>query len=273
MAQYTLTYSENSGGWPSFYSYDPEYMIGMNNYFYTFSGGNLYRHNVNPLRNTYYGVAGNLAPSTMTSVFNQAPVTNKIFKTLQIEGDDSWAATFQTDLQTGEIKKDWFEKKEFDWFAFIRYFDPTPAANAQFNLRSVGGIGLITNVVNVGGTVYTVTFDAEVGTIISDGDIFYQIDTTAAPPVTPQMAGTITAHSGNTITIDIATPVGSIIPTVAGGPPPPGNPYTNLGAYVKNALAESYGILGHYSAFTLTNDSTSPVELFSVESDIMKSYP
>lgn len=268
MADYTLTYSETSMGWPSFYSFYPDWMIGMNNYFYTFKGGNLYRHNVNPLRNTYYGV---FQASTVSSVFNQAPVTNKLFKTLQLEADDSWGAVVATDLQTGEIQKDWFEKKEFDWFGYIRYFDPIPAANTQFNLRSVNGIGRIISVVNVAGTVYLVTFDAEVGTIISDGDIFYEIDTTAPIPVTPIMCGTITAHTNTTVTVDIATPVGSVAPTAAGGPPPA--PFTNLGCYVKNALAESYGVLGHFMEFTLTNDSTDPVELFSVESDIMKSYP
>ena len=268
MADYTLTYSENSGGFPSFYSFYPDWMIGMNNYFYTFKGGNLYCHNVNPLRNTYYGV---YQASSISSVFNQAPVTNKIFKTLQLEADDSWAATVITDLQTGEIQKDWFEKKEFDWFGYIRYFDPVPAANAQFNLRSVSGIGRMISVVNVVGTTYLITFDAEVGTIISDGDVFYQIDTTAVPPVIPVMCGTVTAHTNNTVTVDIATPVGSVAPTAPGGPPPA--PFTNLGCYVKNALAESYGVLGHFMEFTLTNDSTEAVELFSVESDIMKSYP
>jgi len=28
---YTLTFSENSKGWPSFYSFKPEMMVGMNN--------------------------------------------------------------------------------------------------------------------------------------------------------------------------------------------------------------------------------------------------
>jgi hypothetical protein len=32
-------------------------------------------------------------------------------------------------------------------------------------------------------------------------------------------------------------------------------------------------VLGYYMEFTLTNSNTSPVELFSVGSDIMKSYP
>ena len=44
---YTLTYNPDAsgmlskeGGWPSFYSFMPDYMIGMNNYFYSFKRGN-----------------------------------------------------------------------------------------------------------------------------------------------------------------------------------------------------------------------------------------
>ena len=44
MPDYTLTYSENSNGWPSFYSYMPEYLVGLNNYLYSFSGGNIFQH-------------------------------------------------------------------------------------------------------------------------------------------------------------------------------------------------------------------------------------
>ena len=47
---YTLSYSDKSEGWPSFYSFIPDFMIGMNSYFYTFSGGNLYRHNTKAMQ-------------------------------------------------------------------------------------------------------------------------------------------------------------------------------------------------------------------------------
>jgi len=270
MADYTLTYSEGAEGFPSFYTFYPDWMIGMNTYFYSFNGGNLFRHNVNPTRNEYYGQPGT---SSITGVFNKEPLMNKIFKTIQLESDDKWTATFASDLQTGEIQEDWLEKKESDWFGFIRYFDPEPAANTQFNLRSVSGIGRMISVVNVVGTTYLITFDAEVGTQISDGDVFYQIDTTVPPPppIIPVMCGTVIAHTATTVTVDIATPVGSVAPTAPGGPPPA--PFTNLGCYVKNALAESYGVLGHYMEFTLTNNNTEPVELFSVLSDVMRSYP
>ena len=42
---------------------------------------------------------------------------------------------------------------------------------------------------------------------------------------------------------------------------------------IKNSIAESHGILGHYAEFTLTNTNTVAVELFAVDSDIMKSFP
>ena len=53
---YTISYDPGVQGFPSFYSYQPDYMMGMNSYFYTFKNGNLYRHNTNETRNQYYGV-------------------------------------------------------------------------------------------------------------------------------------------------------------------------------------------------------------------------
>ena len=52
---YTLTFSPGYQGWPSFYSYEPEYIQHMNQYLYTFKGGTIYRHNTNATRNEYYG--------------------------------------------------------------------------------------------------------------------------------------------------------------------------------------------------------------------------
>ena len=77
---YTLSYSETSKGWPSFYSFNPDFMIGMNSYFYSFKGGNIWRHNTGANRNTYYG---QFSRATIRSVFNPEPTLSiKLFKTL-----------------------------------------------------------------------------------------------------------------------------------------------------------------------------------------------
>ena len=72
--------------------------------------------------------------------------------------------------------------------------------------------------------------------------------------------------TSNTITVDVSqTP-----PPV----PPLANPQQDDAIlYYKNSVAESNGVRGYYMEFTLTNDSTTPVELFSVGSSVMKSYP
>jgi hypothetical protein len=144
MAEYTLTYSDAFKGFPSFYSFIPDYMIGMNNYFYTFKGGDLYRHNVNERRNSFYDVDYN---SKMISVFNDMPLENKLFKTINLESSfagasHAWGGTFDTDVQTtGFIDAAWFEKKEGSWFAFMRNEANTPSLSSDYVLRSLSGLG------------------------------------------------------------------------------------------------------------------------------------
>ena len=256
MANKTLTYKDDITGWVSFYSYYPDWMIGMNNYFYTFKGGNLYRHNVNPLRNTFYGV---YTPSTVQSVFNVSPLENKLFKTINLEGDDKWAVTLETDLQySGFIQSTWFEKKEASFFAFIRN-----NTVGQLALRSVNGIGRSTSV--TGGNVINFAISIEIGSIISVGDYFYF---SLPPYTTPVLAGAVTA-----ITVDLKNNINRITinTTIPGTTPIPIQNAFFL--YIKNSVAESHGVLGHYCTFNIENGSTDKVELFAVESDVMKSFP
>ena len=272
--EYTLTYAQNVEGWVSFYSYHPDWMIGMNNYFYTFKGGNLYRHNVNSSRNTFYSPwwtlvgnpSGDYTPSRIKSVFNQSPLENKIFKTLNLEGDATWSATMYTDLEyTGFIEAAWFEKKEQSYYAFLRNDGAVPAEVAQYPLRSLSGIGR-SSTVSILGLSATIVFGVDVGSIMSIGDYFYF----SLPPYdTPQLAGQITSiqrpaigNPNSTVIIDT-----SITGTV---------PIPIQDAYflsIKNSVAESHGLLGHYCVFDLENTSTSKIELFAVETEVMKSFP
>lgn len=268
MPNYTLTYSESAQGWPSFYSFNPDYMIGMNNFFYTFKGGNLYRHNVNEVRNNFYGAQYN---SILQSVFNVSPLENKLFKTLNLEGDDSWDATMDTDIQdSGFIDADWFEKKEASYYAFVRNEGTVPAQPSEYALRSVNGIGRSTTITGTGAAVQ-VNFaiganPISIGNIISIGDYLYY----SLPPSynTPVLFGQVTniqvnyPSNLNRITVNTTIP-GATIPGIQ-------NPYI---MYIKNSVAESHGVLGHYCVFTLENDKTSKVELFAAESEVMKSYP
>jgi hypothetical protein len=268
MPNYTLTYSEMSQGWPSFYSFNPDWMIGMNNYFYTFKGGNLYRHNVNNVRNNFYGVQ---YTSKLVSVMNTAPLENKLFKTMNLEGDAAWDALMTTDLQySGFIELGWFEKKEASWFAFVRNSGSVPATAAEYPLRSVNGIGR-SNVITGPASALEIRFPIgtspiDIGSIISIGDIVYY----SLPPNfnAPVLCGQVTNIIVDYVAGNNKLVVNTTIP--GGGIPPIQNPYI---FYIKNSVAESHGVLGHYCLFTLENPSTSKIELFAVESEVMKSYP
>jgi len=273
----TITYSEDVKGFPSFYSYCAEFIRGMNQYLYTFSGGNLWRHNVNDTRNNYYGVQ---YPSTIKSVFNQQPLENKIFKTLNLESDDAWDATLFTDIQLdGEINVNYFEQKEGSWFGFVRNNGPTgPDTNqTQWELRSVNGVGINNGIDSTDPANIRVTFDTsiQIGSLITAGDFMYY----APGPNydTPEFVGVL-------LEVDVNLPnsvnelrINSTNAAVGGFPAAPQPTVIPVADgywfFIKNPIAESHGVLGHYCVFELELDTTAPSELFAVESEVMKSFP
>lgn len=275
MPNYTLTYSEAAGGWVSFYSFYPDWMIGMNNYLYTFKGGDLYRHNTNQTRNTFYSQwwikigqpNGAFSPTTLQATFNQGALENKLFKTINLEGDSSWSVQLDTDIQnSGYIDSAWFEKKEASYFAFVRN-----NSSGEFALRSLNGIGRSFQV--TGGTVIKFSINPliAIGNIISVGDLIYFFTPSITPPnPTSLLAGKVTAitvdypNNLNQITITTVVPGATTVPITTQ------NPYF---LYVKNSVAESHGVLGHYCTFNIQNYSSAKIELFAIQSEVMKSFP
>ena len=270
----TVSYSDGVKGFPSFYSYHPNYMIGMNNYFYSFDGGNLYRHNSNERRNSYYGVDYN---STITSVFNESPLENKLFKTIDLESDAAWSVDFTSDIQlTGYINSTSFVKKEGAWFAYLRTEGSvagtgTPIDSEQYPLRSIMGI---MNSLTRGGTVANpiIQFDIGINSSLASyinpqinvNDFIYWSDLTGNNELV--YAGKIQSIAYSPINGIVSITIDATGAVVI----PAGTLYF---AAVKDQVAESYGILGHYGRFKLTNTDITATELFAVESDVMKSYP
>ena len=275
LANYTLTYDPDPQvkGWPSFYSYHPDWMIGMNNYFYTFYRGNLYRHNSNQTRNEFYGEQ---YTSTITTVFNAAPLENKLFKTIELQGTSSWTAYLETDIQIStDIDSAWFEKKEQGWFAFVRNRDvnniSSPNDDRNFLLRSVNGLAQSLDVNIVDPTANVINFDLSVdlsrvqGSPIGSGnDVADTLFFGTAPPT---LCGQVVA-----VNINLQAGINQLIVNINGGGTSP-TIMTEFFLYAKNSTAESHGVLGHYCTVKLTNALTTQVELFAAQSEVMKSYP
>ena len=276
MANKTLTYNKDSsslprfggqGGWPSFYSFFPDFMIGMNSFFYSFKGGNLWRHNTNPLRNTYYG---SFTASSIKSVFNPEPTLSiKLFKTLSYESTTTvadtnearWACTsLLTDLTDGipgSMLDTYFVQKEGEWFSFLR----TNSGTVNWQMRSANGVGVCTAVSGAAASLL-IEFAGAIGSILNIGDNVYAATLAAGVATTdPVFIGQVVSKTSTSISVDTTVPGGST-PTVG-----------QFIMFIKNATAESHGARGYYLEFELKNASTSPVELFSVGSSVMKSFP
>lgn len=264
MSEQTLTFSEVSKGFPSFYSFYPDLMLGMNNHFYTWKDGNLYVHNSdNVSRCNFYGVQYN---SYIKTVINDNPLENKLFKTISLIGTDPWdIVNMETDLQTGaNIDATWFEEKESSWFAYVRNESSVPANVAEYPLRSLNGIGRSEATQNGATTLIMFNIpNVQIGSIVSVGDLLYY----ALPPYsTPVLCGEITG-----VQVDWPNGVNQIlVDTTIGANPPIQDAYF---LFIKNQIAESHGILGHYCILEIENSSTEKVELFTISSDLMKSFP
>ena len=284
----TLKYDpdERIKGWPSFYSFIPDFMSGLNNNFYTMYRGRLYRHHANASNyNNYYGTD---VVSRVETVFNEGPIENKLFKTIAFQGaEDSssaatshaaWDTTLTTDIEIeGTINYSWFEQKEGVWFAFIRTSDTVDNSGSDtgfpnYNLRSVNGIGNSVTVDTTAPAAVQINYPAgvKINGIINIGDKLY-FGTPAVPPApmaAPTFCGFVTAinvnpQAGiNQLVVDSSSAAATL---------PTGNVLYYL--YLKNSVAEAHGILGAYARVTLTNDSTNAIQLFAVQSDVMKSFP
>ena len=109
----TLAFDESVLGWPTFYTYNPEFMFSVNGNFYsipnqyvsdpsyTRADGNVYQHYIEGSgrnRNIYYG---NYSDSSITFVLNPNPSTQKVFKTISYEGNNGWQVDSITSDVTG----------------------------------------------------------------------------------------------------------------------------------------------------------------------------
>jgi hypothetical protein len=239
----TITYSTVSQGWNSFWSYQPDWMVELNNVFYTFKNGNMWKHNVNPIRNNFYDTQYS---SKVKTIFNNNPLENKMFKSLSINSTEPWSVDVNTNLESSITPSTYFVEKEGFWFSYIRRQDNTVEVKA-LSTQGVGAVLSVTvpNIVNFG-------FNLDLSAI-SVGDKLYRNNSGSLVYL-----GEITALSPNSITLDITF----------GGLPS----VSDFIICVKNSQVESYGARGVYMNVELESDSTNELELFSISSTIFKSF-
>jgi hypothetical protein len=234
----TWLYSDDSNGWVTTQTFNPEDMCRMNGEFYSFYGGEIYRHNDNTNYNTFYGT---LYDSSFSFNMNVEPGTRKVFRTISTEGTDTWAATCVTDQQNGNIEIADYQTKEGVRYAYVRG-DNTGAIDTA--TPAVQGIGVITSISGL-----NVITGVSVPNLVNIGDKVYKSNMT--------YIGTISAILSNGVTL-------SSVAGLSNG---------DFIISVKSQSVETSGLLGYYMNVTLKlSGKSTRSELYQVNSEVSKSF-
>jgi hypothetical protein len=112
---YTLGYDEQVKGWPSFYSYKPVVIDSLKNTFWTVNNDYWNYENTSVITKGLYSHYANVVPhgqfysinnnASVSVVANAQPSIQKVFLTVDYEGDNGWRATvFQSDRTGSNIQ-------------------------------------------------------------------------------------------------------------------------------------------------------------------------
>ena len=187
---YTLSFNETSNLWVSFKTFYQEAGLTLNNRYFTFKNGYLWRHHSSSAdKSTFYGKHES---SSITTLFNADPSLVKTFRTINYEGTQGkviqnidveikdneyynleekkgwYVDSVNTDLINA--KSEYFKKKEGKWFAnikgedinYINYADGGTAENntldtSEFNIQGLGQLN--SDATLISGTMPSVGFD------------------------------------------------------------------------------------------------------------------
>lgn len=241
MERQTISYSDKIKGWTSFHSFFPDQIGNLTNDLFTIKNGQLYIHNdkTGPFRNNFYGQQ---FKTKVVVPINPDVSDDKVFKTMVLEGNKAWDVSIKTNLTESTIKSTEFNPIESRFFAHVRQNENVNDLHGN----SVQGIGRI-----VSFSTNQITFSI-VNELVCIGDKLFQLNGTSK-----DLIGQISNIVGNTVTV-------SVVITV---------PIINLYCFAtKNARVEGSEVRGYYAMVTLENDDTDAVELFGIESNVVKSH-
>lgn len=236
----TWIYSDKDNGWLSTQTFNPEEMIRVNGNLYSFKNGEVYIHNQeldgsNPNYNKFYGVSYD---SEVSFNFSQNPEIRKMFKTIEIDGDSAWRADLQTNRDFGNVQIADFENKEGVFYGYIRYNNGVQ----DTSLLSFQGIGNAT----INGL--TLNFDFDLDPIVSVGDVILNQNL--------QVVGTILSKTENSLTLNTVNNLSS----------------GNFVLVSKPNSVQMQNLLGYYMKVTMTLGKSTLTEVFSVSSEVSKSF-
>lgn len=137
-------FDEKNNKWISYYSYEPEMMVKFIDNFFTFKEGKLWKHNVNEVRNNFYGVQYtskikyyvNVNPTEVKEFFSMRQKSNKVWSVT-----DAYIEPYEgkSSGQRTRIKKGNFKVLQGDFFAPFLRNQLDPRFNSELEALMKGG--------------------------------------------------------------------------------------------------------------------------------------
>tara|TARA_R110000772_G_scaffold50518_4_gene116136 strand:- start:12044 stop:15988 length:3945 start_codon:yes stop_codon:yes gene_type:complete len=245
---YTVGYDDTLKGYTSFYSFDPQWMGSLNNNFYSFSNGQLYKHynEANSVRNNFYGVNYD---STVKVIVNQEPSLIKVLKNIMLEGNKAWATVVKSYIndETVSITQSTlltteYSNREGKLHAYVRRNEIV----GDFSAKNAFGLGEIASV-----AALVLTMKSEIHSSLSIGDSIYNSSAV--------IVGTVTAVNRTSKTITLSS-VGALATD-------------DFILGLKDGRIEGSEIRGYNFEIDLTDSTNTRTELFAVGTNLFKSNP
>jgi hypothetical protein len=264
---FTVSYDVTSNVWNTFYSYQPESIVSVDDTLFTFFAGVMYKHSDAANRTTYYG-APSPAGSVVEVISNQNPSMVKAYESISLEGTDAWAGALSntdqsTSISSTPVTVDGilypygdYEKKERNFYAYVPRDNSanTLSGSNITNLSGTSEVFVLGNVATGGVSGSTITFTTPVG------DVPFP------------MGGSLYKVSGATL-VSLSLTVSSISGdkqvTASGSVTGVNNGDTIV--VIGNGAIEGDQIRDYYAKIKLTNSSTSEIELYAVNMVFAKS--
>lgn len=249
VSAFTAAYDTDGRNWSTLYSFTPERVDSLHSNMYTFNGGKIYKHDETASRNTFYG--GETAASVVEVVSNISPSSIKTFESLSIEGNSTWAADVSTSDQSTSIAETSFNKKEGFYYAYIHGATSSYGSSIS-SVSSTSEIFALGEVSSVSGS--TVTLKNKISTSFPLGATatLYKV---GASDLTSLSVSPSSVDSSNEITFSGA------VSAVDG----------DLLVVVGNSAIEGDQMRDYYAKIKLTKTSSSPIELFAVNTIVADS--
>ena len=114
--QNTLAFKESQKGFPTYYTFEPDFMVYANNEMYAWKQGRMYKMNNTNQFNEFFGQE---YPSKILYYANEEFSVEKVAKAIGIESTHSWDVNIATNLASRNIPKNSFIQKEDYWFSEI----------------------------------------------------------------------------------------------------------------------------------------------------------